>query len=1016
VRVVDNSGSSKETTANFSVVRFETSFIADPAKVSISNAKIKSEYSKIISIENLIADDKNYQARLEWVTVAQRFQITQIDLIGTANSTVALPSRKSLSHIIVDKPEELNIPIKPNANGDVIFALEEPTTGSVYSGISNIRGWAVAPTGINRVELLIDGVAYSNIPIGGRRKDVGGNYPDYLNADQSGFSMAFNYSGLTAGSHTLTVRVVDNSGSTKETTANFSVARFENSFITNPDSINLNNAQITHDSNLITIKNMMADGKSYDVTLQWYSAMQGFAITQISSAGAAPANRPPVASPLSIQSNPAIPLVQLQLIGTDPDGDTLIFMLDSPSVGSGYNEAYVTPQSGKLYVTLDGSGTSLDLAYRVSDGLMYSEPAKVLIEVDSSTKKKGTGLYEIAHEIYSRLRVFNPYGDVYGAPGDDASLPKAIDLSANFPIPGNQGDQGSCVGWATAYALKSYQEKIEIGWSLDRQDQLFSPAFVFNQITADSVSCSGSQIYKALDLLENTGAATLGKMGYTDLNCTTQPTNDALQEAANFKIRTYGTLRTVEEIKAQLANYKPVVMGIIAYDSLFQLRGSDSVYNAASGRNQGGHAVTVVGYDDDRYGGAFKVINSWGAQWGDKGYFWLTYDFVRQGIMVEAYGVEDSENVTNPQPVDPSPPPSSLPNLQVTSWEANYDPKPGGSGKLQWRVKNVGTASASSGAYVVFVLSDNSAITSADVVVVYDEIPFEILPGEGAYRDSDNTISFRFPDTLTSGTYYMAVWVDPLDTIRESNENDNISLGRNQVAIENTLPDLLIESWYAEWNTVSGDGLLNYKIVNQGKTDANAGWDINLIISPDQILDKNNPNDYYLFYEDIPFPVVAGNYVYRDQSNPAPFNLYISQEGNSIAPGIYYMAVWADDLNEVTETNERNNISWGQNRVTIDSDTQSQTMDETTISFRQFNGKVAPPANIVMRKVEISSTVDGGFQLKMLDEDQKPRSDQYGQYAEEPRMGTQEEPLMLKTVKSRDIGVFPTSKEWPMPR
>lgn len=900
------------------------------------------------------------------------------------------------------------------SDSDLVFALEEPTTGSVYSGISNIRGWAVAPTGINRVELLIDGVAYSNIPIGGRRKDVGGSYPDYPNADQSGFSMAFNYSNLTAGSHALTVRVIDNSGSAKETTANFSVARFDNSFISNPDSISLNNAQITHDSNLITIKNMMVDGKFYDVTLQWYSAMQGFSITQINSTGTAPSNRAPVASPLSIQSNPAVPLVQLKLIGSDPDGDTLMFVLDSASVGQGYSEAYVTPQSGKLYVTLDGSGTSFDLAYRVSDGLAYSKPAKVSIEVASSTQSKGTGLNELAHDVYSRLRIFNPYGDVYGAPGGDASLPKAIDLSASFPIPGDQGQQGSCVGWATAYALKSYQEKIEIGWALDRQDQLFSPAFVFNQIATDSVNCSGSQIYRALDLLENTGAATLGKMSYTDLNCTARPTNDALQEAGNFKIRTYGTLRTVEEMKAQLANYRPVVIGIIAYDSLLQLRGTDSVYNTASGQNYGGHAVTIVGYDDDRYGGAFKVINSWGTQWGDKGYFWLTYDFARQGIIVEAYGVEDSENATNPQPVDPSPPPPSLPNLQVTSWEADYDAKPGGSGKLQWRVKNVGTALASSGAYVVFVLSGNSTITSADTVVVYDEIPFEILPGEGAYRDSDNTISFRFPDTLTPGTYYMAVWVDPLDTIPESDESDNISLGSKQVAIENTLPDLVIESWYAEWNTVSGDGLLNYKVVNQGKTDASAGWDINLVISPDQILDKSNPNDYYLFYEDIPFPVVAGSYVYRDQSNPAPFKLNISQEGNSVRAGIYYMAVWADDLNEVEEANERNNISWGQSKVTIDSGAQIQTLDETAETrSRQFNGKVAPPADLIMRKVEISATADGGLQLKLLDEDQKSRS---SQYAEGPRIETQEEPLMLKTIKSRDIGVFPAGKELPMPR
>lgn len=32
------------------------------------------------------------------------------------------------------------------------------------------------------------------------------------------------------------------------------------------------------------------------------------------------------------------------------------------------------------------------------------------------------------------------------------------DLSGSFPKPGNQGKQGSCVAWATAYAVRSYIE------------------------------------------------------------------------------------------------------------------------------------------------------------------------------------------------------------------------------------------------------------------------------------------------------------------------------------------------------------------------------------------------------------------------------------------------------------------------------------------------------------------------------------------------------------------------------
>ena len=51
-------------------------------------------------------------------------------------------------------------------------------------------------------------------------------------------------------------------------------------------------------------------------------------------------------------------------------------------------------------------------------------------------------------------------------------------------------------------------------------------------------------------------------------------------------------------------------------------------------RRTGGHAMTVVGYDDRKQ--AIKVINSYGAAWGDGGFGWIAYDtFLRDAK--EAY-------------------------------------------------------------------------------------------------------------------------------------------------------------------------------------------------------------------------------------------------------------------------------------------------------------------------------------------------------------------------------------------
>ncbi|MCP5158013.1 MAG: Ig-like domain-containing protein [Gammaproteobacteria bacterium] len=170
--------------------------------------------------------------------------------------------------------------------GDLILSLEEPTTNSTYTGVANIRGWAVGSAGIHRVELYVDGALKTNIPIGGRRTDVGAAYPSYPNSADSGFSMAFNYSGLAAGQHTIRVRAVDQEGTAKDSSATLNVTRFDNAFILDPARISLDGATISHDSSRsIFINNMSADGKTYDIRLDWRTALQGYAITQIVPTG-----------------------------------------------------------------------------------------------------------------------------------------------------------------------------------------------------------------------------------------------------------------------------------------------------------------------------------------------------------------------------------------------------------------------------------------------------------------------------------------------------------------------------------------------------------------------------------------------------------------------------------------------------------------------------------------------------------------------------------------------------------
>ena len=169
----------------------------------------------------------------------------------------------------------------PADPGVLEVALEEPIEGQVHTGVGNLRGWAVASERITKVEILIDGVLAFEAPYGGSRGDVGGAFPDVEGARESGFSLAYNYSGLAAGPHTVTAVAYNALGETKESSASFEVVRFDSPFIADPNAVNLNSGSCTVSSDEISITDARIEGALLDLVLKWRTAEQGFEIVEI---------------------------------------------------------------------------------------------------------------------------------------------------------------------------------------------------------------------------------------------------------------------------------------------------------------------------------------------------------------------------------------------------------------------------------------------------------------------------------------------------------------------------------------------------------------------------------------------------------------------------------------------------------------------------------------------------------------------------------------------------------------
>jgi len=237
---------------------------------------------------------------------------------------------------------------------------------------------------------------------------------------------------------------------------------------------------------------------------------------------------------------------------------------------------------------------------------------------------------------------FTPYS------GDE--LPSTVDLSSNMPPAGHQGRQGSCVGWAVAYALKSYQEKLEERRSYYQNGRLdarrvFSPAFIYNQI--NNGRDGGSYFLDAFNLLSNEGAATWADMPYDWRDHRKQPTDEVKKRAKRYKIDIWRqvNVRDVKEVKAHLHAGFPVVVGVLV-DRPFRKLQRGEIWRSV-GRPVYPHAMVVVGYDDIK--NAFKLINSWGTGWADGGYCWVDYDHFRRQVN-SGFVAKDARNGPGPDP------------------------------------------------------------------------------------------------------------------------------------------------------------------------------------------------------------------------------------------------------------------------------------------------------------------------------------------------------------------------------
>jgi hypothetical protein len=140
------------------------------------------------------------------------------------------------------------------------------------------------------------------------------------------------------------------------------------------------------------------------------------------------------------------------------------------------------------------------------------------------------------------------------------SLLSRYSLEAYLPEIGDQGDVGSCVGWASAYYGLTVVKRIEHG----RNYPVFSALSAYNRYCFfyDKNPCyGGSQIDGSLEVLKKYGSPLM--KDYALQNCAHDP------DKTKYKDRLFGYERLQHmnylQIKAAISNNRPVVIGLNVY-------------------------------------------------------------------------------------------------------------------------------------------------------------------------------------------------------------------------------------------------------------------------------------------------------------------------------------------------------------------------------------------------------------------------------------------------------------------
>jgi C1A family cysteine protease len=215
-------------------------------------------------------------------------------------------------------------------------------------------------------------------------------------------------------------------------------------------------------------------------------------------------------------------------------------------------------------------------------------------------------------------------------------LPKSVDLrNPNLPIV-NQGRVGSCGANASA-SIFLFEELKGGEADINFKSRLF--IYYYARLLMGTVKQdSGVDNRTLMKSLSKYGTCDESLWPYDISKFKTKPSKVAIN-AAIHKLKEYLSLQqTLFDLKSSLAQGHPFMLGFNVPESFESAEMAKTGIMKMPKFNEqiiGGHDAYSIGYDD--YKQIFMIGNSWGEDWGQKGYFEMPYEFIQDPKWVQDF-------------------------------------------------------------------------------------------------------------------------------------------------------------------------------------------------------------------------------------------------------------------------------------------------------------------------------------------------------------------------------------------